>query len=413
MNHLFKHYRLASGFHSIAALACLALGVSTGLGAGLPPGTDTVELPRTAYTVTDLGVVFGKKNSVAAAINKQGQVTGTSSNDTSSEEAAFRFDGTSKAGLENLGLQLTGSLSRGFGINDFGVVAGDSSYFTQSQDVRQAVLFSNGSATDLGTLKEAGPFSRANGINASGQVVGFAGPGLDSEKSRAFIWSKTTGMLDLGTLGGPFAQAVAINDAGFVTGNSHVANVVETVAIRADEIHAFLYWPFSTSRVVKAMRDLGTLGGSFSYGTAINSKNHVAGYSTINNSENRVHAFFYDGISMRDLGSLGGVGSSRIAPKSDQSVALGINAKDTIVGYSYLAPRNTRLHTTQPEQQVAFIYRGGVMTDLNALIGDAAEQYLLYSANGINDKGQIAATAFVEELGAFHAVLLTPLATSR
>ena len=48
-----------------------------------------------------------------------------------------------------------------------------------------------------------------------------------------------------------------------------------------------------------------SLGGLSSYGMAINSYNHVAGYSTPQTNNERVHAFLHDGNSMIDLGSLG------------------------------------------------------------------------------------------------------------
>ena len=46
------------------------------------------------------------------------------------------------------------------------------------------------------------------------------------------------------------------------------------------------------------MRDLGVLGGLSSYGMAINAYNHVAGYSTRQANDERVHAFLHDGKSM-------------------------------------------------------------------------------------------------------------------
>ena len=52
------------------------------------------------------------------------------------------------------------------------------------------------------------------------------------------------------------------------------------------------------------MRDLGVLGGLYSNGTAINSSNHVVGYSSIKLNDTRVHAFLHDGNRMIDLGSL-------------------------------------------------------------------------------------------------------------
>lgn len=382
-------------------IACLALGISTGL----------AQTP-TRYAVTDLGVLSNKKASAPAAINNQGQVTGTSFLGNPSGDSAFRYDGGSNRTLENLNDQVAGSASRGFGINDSGVVVGDSTFFGRSEDTRHAVLFSKGSVTDLGTLPRAGSYSRANGINASSQVVGFAGPELDSGKSRAFVWSEDTGMQDIGTLGGAFAQAFAINDAGFVTGSSETANT------RLDgAVHAFLYRAVEGVRAFLPMRDLGTLGGSFSYGMSINSKNHVVGYSKISSTDNRVHAFLFDGTSMRDLGSLLGQGTGTMAkgPSEDQSVALGINSNDEVVGYAYAPAQGNRLTRvpTSVGQQVAFIYTQGVMTDLNTLIGNAATRYFLYSATDINDNGQIVATAFSNESDAFRAVLLTPIANTR
>ena len=47
------------------------------------------------------------------------------------------------------------------------------------------------------------------------------------------------------------------------------------------------------------------------------------------------------------------------------------------------------------------------MQDLNGLIGSAAKQYRILAATGINDLGEIVATA-VDGAGTVHAVLLTP-----
>jgi probable HAF family extracellular repeat protein len=56
---------------------------------------------------------------------------------------------------------------------------------------------------------------------------------------------------------------------------------------------------------------------------AINAKNHVVGYSTVNKADSRVHAFWFNGNGMKDLGSLASNSSN---PLEDQSVALGINS---------------------------------------------------------------------------------------
>jgi probable HAF family extracellular repeat protein len=349
----------------------------------------------TTYTVTDLGTLPGPKieTSTPAAINGQAQVAGTSG------YSAFRYTSI-KEPMEDVGSNPADSVSRGFGINASGQVVGDST-FGGSDSISHAAIFEKGSAANLVTLKEGGPYSRANGINASGQVVGFYGSELDSSASRAFIWSVSTGMLDLGTLGGAYAQAYAINDSGFVTGNSQPAESKPGVT------HAFICRPFSiTNRAIKGMRDLGTLGGRFSYGTFINADNHVVGYSTISNSDNRLHAFLHDGTKMRDLGSLGGK-----SLESDQSFALGINSVDEVVGFSYLPGKQVAFSSTgwtAVPQQVAFVYSQGLMMNLNELIDGAAKSYRLFSATAINDKGQIVASALDYNTNAMHALLLTP-----
>jgi len=160
------------------------------------------------------------------------------------------------------------------------------------------------------------------------------------------------------------------------------------------------------------MRDLGTLGGSFSYGMSINANNHVVGYSTVNNVDSRVHAFLSDGNAMKDLGTLAPSSSNRL---EDQSFALGVNSADQVVGYTYLsAAPNANTDPaiqpgTSPVWQVAFVWSQGVMKDLNTLIGSAAEKYHLSSAIAINDNGQIVASALSKATGTRRAVLLKPI----
>jgi len=151
------------------------------------------------------------------------------------------------------------------------------------------------------------------------------------------------------------------------------------------------------------MTDLGTLGGSSSYGTAINMSNHVAGYSMLNSSYNATHAFLYNGGTLVDLGSL-----SPGVLGADYSVALGINNSDTVVGYSYLQYGGSDFL-----RQAAFItyptMLQPVMVNLNDLIGrTAATMYWLFSATAINDQGQIVASAYYGTEGV-HAVLLDPI----
>lgn len=359
----------------VGLMACFAIGVSTSRG-------------QVFYTLEDLGVVKNMDSAVPASINNQGQVTGTAYK--GEETCAFYYDYISKFMVDAGGVN-----SRGFGISSTNSVVGDA-FFENMSPLRasHATMFKGGLAVDLGVLKGQ-VYSRANGINAFGQVVGFSGPTRDGSESSAFMWSSQTGMIDLGTLGGSYAQANAINDAGFITGTAQTQAMFVTT-------HAFIYRPFSNQAgaVRGSMRDLGVIGGNSSYGMAINSYNHVVGYSTLKTNDERVHAFLHNGKSMIDLGSLGGEGNRW---GSDHSVALGINNFDLVVGYTYLP-----VVGEMPIQQVAFLWRRGQMINLNNLLAWNQRNYLLVSATAINDAGQIVASAYDLENGGLHAVLLTP-----
>ena len=54
------------------------------------------------------------------------------------------------------------------------------------------------------------------------------------------------------------------------------------------------------------MQDLGTLGGSDSFGVAINASGQVTGHA--DTAGGAAHAFLWDGTTMLDLGTLGGSG---------------------------------------------------------------------------------------------------------
>ena len=361
-------------------MACLAIGITTARG----------QIYK--YSLEDLGVVKGMEASQPAAMNNLTHITGTAYK--GQQTCAFHYDYGKKI-MEDAG----GLKSRGFGISSTNTVVGDA-FFVSTAAVSHAAILQGGFAKDLGVLKGQ-TFSRANGINAMGQVVGFSGLKRDSSESRAFMWSGQLGMIDIGTLGGPYAQANAINDAGYITGAAQTQGWGPMIMT-----HAFIYRPLSPSN--EKMRDLGVLGGITSYGMAINNLNHVVGYSTIGTNDPRVHAFLHNGSRMIDLGSL----SPQSTSQSNFSVALGVNKLDQVVGFTYLpAVGETAI------QQVAFLWTRyntsadtGKMVNLNTLLNDTGRNYLLLSAVAINDTGQILASAYnVTDGGNLRAVLLTPV----
>lgn len=371
---------LAAGLLFVGLMACLAIGVSTA--------------QAQTYNVKNMEILAGMKACEPAAMNNVGQVAGTAT--AGEHHAAFLYYYNGKEDeMEDVG----GLGSRGFAINPAGITAGDFYLYKSLGLISHAALFNDGKVVDLGVLKGQ-VYSRANGMNAMQQVVGYSGPKRDSAESRAFIWTSKTGMIDIGTLGGAYAQAFAINDAGFVTGTSQVNGWV-----RDESTHAFVYQPLSeTEQYTEPMRDLGTLGGTASYGTAINMSNHVVGHSTLKTLDGRVHAFFHGGEKMVDLGALEKDGFV-------SSEALAINNADQVVGVSYSPASGTKQVT-----QAAFIWTqkgpgSGEMINLNKLIAAApgARTYWLLSATAINDSGQIAASAWDYANNTVVAVLLTPI----
>jgi probable HAF family extracellular repeat protein len=94
----------------------------------------------------------------------------------------------------------------------------------------------------------------------------------------------------------------------------------------------------------------------------------------------------YNGSSTTNLGTLGGT----------ESHAFGINTAGQVVGQSKNSSGAWR----------AFLYTGGAMKDLNALI-PTGTGWTITEANAINDFGQIAVSG-VNSKGQTHALLLTP-----
>lgn len=78
--------------------------------------------------------------------------------------------------------------------------------------------------------------------------------------------------------------------------------------------------------------------------------------------------------------------------------ANAINGLGQIVGQS----------KTSSGQSMAFLYDAGQVIDLNTRLGDSGQGYWLFSAEDINDSGQILATAW-GPVGYFHSVILTPV----
>jgi probable HAF family extracellular repeat protein len=160
-----------------------------------------------------------------------------------------------------------------------------------------------------------------------------------------------------------------VNDGGFAVGRKSRYGLAGSAAILIEP-------PYSD---IKSLSDVVYLptGGS---ANAINEQNLIVGTSA-NSSSEPAFAFLYDGVTVQNLGTLGGA----------RSGANDINELNEVVGYSETSTGNH-----------AFLW-DGAMQDLNDLISDP--DWVLESALAINEAGEIVGAGLLN--GESHGFLLT------
>ncbi len=159
------------------------------------------------------------------------------------------------------------------------------------------------------------------------------------------------------------------------------------------------------SQIRYTVTDLGTLGGTASVATCINSSGQVAGYS-LDNSGNQ-QAFLFSGGSLHALGNLGGLNSWASAINDvGQITGFGSNSRGYLHAYLYssgtmqdlgVPPGGvwTEAFGINNDAQVVggigtglgFLYSGGTMQSLGTLGGGLSEAY------SINNIGEIVGDA--------------------
>jgi len=128
-----------------------------------------------------------------------------------------------------------------------------------------------------------------------------------------------------------------------------------------------------------AVTDLGTLGGDWGDGYAINNKGQIAGSSST--AAGDMHAFQGEDGVLIDLGVLDG---------DSFSSAVGINNSGQVVG----------IGQTAPGQDHGFVWENGVITDLGTLGGTSSKAF------AINERGQVVGESRTAN-GGLRAVLWT------
>jgi probable HAF family extracellular repeat protein len=333
------------------------------------------------YTVTDLGVLPNYRYAVTypAAVNEAGQVTGADISNFAvapgvpTPEAFLYSDGemTALSGINSNGYAITGGPRETAGHRDedrrkLRVVG--AAQFTLGAP--HAFLYEDHLLRDLGALP-GGNESGANAVNSLGEIAGssYNGDGVNV----AFLF-RHGNMISLGVLpGGTGSAAYGINNWGDVTGSVFMPELIN---------QAFLYHDGK-------MIGLGKLpGATGSDATAINDAVEITGRSYSSNFQFE-HAFLWSKGKMIDLGVL---------PNGTTSEANSINVWGQVVGEATVS-------SSPYPTSVAFLYSDGKMRNLNDMI-PANSGWMLTDATGINNRGQIVGTGFLN--GDIEGFLLSP-----
>jgi probable HAF family extracellular repeat protein len=352
------------------------------------------------YTVTDLGTLEGGTFSQPFFINKYGLVSGSASLPDGTQHAVLWLDGLmGDIGAPGLG----GPNSIAFGDNVRFQAAGEAETSTPDPNGEDfcgfgthltclPFLWQDGVMTPLPTL--GGNNGEASAINNRGEVAGFAensspDPGCPAPQVLHFkpvVWEN--GVIHrLPTLGGdPDGVAFMINDNGQAVGASGNCATFNPIDLyNLVPVHALLWEKGKAT-------DLGNLGGTTGQAGGnialdINNQGQVVGNSDLP-GDTTFHAFLWTRrTGMQDLGTLSG---------DVASLSISINSAGSVVGASLDASGNPR----------AFLWRNGVMTDLNTLIAGDSPLYLLTGCS-INSRGEITGLGLTST-GEVHTYLASP-----
>jgi probable HAF family extracellular repeat protein len=352
------------------------------------------QTPR--YSLTDIGVLPGRTGSVAHAINASGQVAGYSFSGSAGQFGhGFLWTpapGGGSGTLVELAPLTGGDQAHGMGLDDAGRVVGHSN--TDKAPPR-AVLWSGGAPVEL-FLGNGNANVLGVDINASGLMCGYmTGSGSGNPaKFRAVLWTEDPnhpGRYDttvLGVLPGgdtlqSFGVASGINDAGQVVGWSFLADGTGNHAViwENDATHTVTDLPFPAGA-----------GGVIA--NAINQAGEAVGEQFVPAAWDRAVKWGpAPAHTPVDLGVL---------PGRNASDANGIDDVGDVVGMSYVF--DPAVGGSDPH---GFIWRDGVMRDLNDLLDASGAGWVVTNAVAINDAGWIAGSATAPS-GQTRAVVLAP-----
>lgn len=307
----------------------------------------------------------------------------------------------------------------------------------------RAVINIHGLNIELGTLGGKNSWTNYGGINDRGEAVGFAEtsvPDPDGEDMcafgtkltcRPFLW-RHGHIMALPTLGGNNGQASAINNRGQIVGISETTDqdagcppgkpgkIISPVLWEKGKVRALPTVAGDPDGFVQGINDQGQAVGSS--GTCTNIATHAvlwengtafqlpnlgrtgsAAYAINDHGQIVGYVQSPDGTTIvASVWQNGGVTNLGILPGDSAAFATGINNRGQVVGSTFDSTGNW---------SHGFISQDGVMTDLNTLIPEDSNLFIIAASN-INERGQISGMATVltgPDKGKIHAILATPV----
>ena len=276
----------------------------------------------TSYSVTWLQPLKGEEIG-AMRISNAGHVTGESG------MHAFLWK---NGQIVDLDPSRPTAYTYGYDVNSSGEVVGIN--YTNSD----AFIYRNGQLTSFSAT-----YGKA--INERGDAVG-EGP-LPGSPYHGIYLSRNGAVSILGAMGGAFAMAGGINNAGQIVGTSYTEQGIATAFV----------WKDGVKTTIPA------LAGRMSYGHAINDAGTVVGITTVNTNTNTKHVFLWKDGVMTDLGVDG----------NDNNDPMAINNAGQVIGPRFLYSNGVvkRLEDVVPAE----VLNGGMVVGLQF--------------QDINDAGQI------------------------
>ena len=360
------------------------------------------------YTVINLGTLGGSASNGYGGVTDKGWVSGDAylTGDATEHAALWRLDAMGQPVITDLGT--VGGLNSSTPWpqkSNFGLIVGQSQgsqidplgeywavaygcntldgHCTGWKNLQFGFVWQNGAMTALPTL--GGNNSTATGANNLGQVVGWDKTAIQDKKCappqqleiKAVVYEPVVKPNQpvfykpyaLPTFpGDDLAGAFGINDNGDVVGMSGTCGPPDTYALGK---HAVLWRNGSVFK----LRGLG--GQMNNAAIVINNAGQIAGISDVPGDDKpgaipATRAVLWQNGAITNLGTL---------PGDYLSLAQDINAKGQVVGLSCDVNFSCR----------AFLWDHGVMMDLNTLVPLGL---YLTQAEGINDLGEIAGTAY-------------------